>query len=190
MLRSTIALKDSSFATQIQNDGDISPNAQHDEIVSHSEPLGEKSKITKEQLEDSFIRYDREFFRLGFRAVARDTDERTLIFFLLPKNVGCGNSIWVSIPKRYIRDSQIFSTTLQHDKGECSQYDKMVSHSEGCKSKESHLLCHSEALAEESKSIESTIALKDSSFATHMTESVILRAVSPKNLICSVILRR
>ena len=80
--------------------------------------------------------------------------------------MGCGNSIWVSIPKRYIRDSQIFSTTLQHDKGECSQYDKMVSHSEGCKSKESHLLCHSEALAEESKSIESTIALKDSSFAT------------------------
>ena len=64
------------------------------------------------------------------------------------------------------------SASLQHDKGECSQYDKMVSHSElrsseeshsirhsedfppchseGCKSEESHLLCHSEALAEES----------------------------------------
>lgn len=58
-----------------------------------------------EVLEDSLIRYDREFFRLGFRAVARDTDERTLIFSLLPKNMGCGNSIWVSIPKRYIIDS-------------------------------------------------------------------------------------
>ncbi|KPH52710.1 hypothetical protein HPU229313_04400 [Helicobacter pullorum] len=104
-IESTIAIKDSLFATQIQNDGDISPNAHHDEIVSHSEPLGEKSKITKEQLEDSFIRYDREFFRLGFRAVASDTNERTLIFSLLPKNVGCGNSIWASIPKRYIIDS-------------------------------------------------------------------------------------
>lgn len=58
-----------------------------------------------EVLEDSLICYDREFFRLGFRAVARDTDERTLIFSLLPKNMGCGNSIWVSIPKRYIIDS-------------------------------------------------------------------------------------
>lgn len=58
-----------------------------------------------EVLEDSLICYDREFFRLGFRAVARDTDERTLIFSLLPKNVGCGNSIWASIPKRYIIDS-------------------------------------------------------------------------------------
>ena len=58
-----------------------------------------------EVLEDSLIRYDREFFRLGFRAVASDTNERTLIFSLLPKNMGCGNSIWVSIPKRYIIDS-------------------------------------------------------------------------------------
>ena len=58
-----------------------------------------------EVLEDSLICYDREFFRLGFRAVASDTNERTLIFSLLPKNMGCGNSIWVSIPKRYIIDS-------------------------------------------------------------------------------------
>ena len=58
-----------------------------------------------EVLEDSLICYDREFFRLGFRAVASDTNERTLIFSLLPKNVGCGNSIWASIPKRYIIDS-------------------------------------------------------------------------------------
>lgn len=58
-----------------------------------------------EVLEDSLICYDREFFRLGFRAVASDTNERTLIFSLLPKNVGCGNSIWVSIPKRCIIDS-------------------------------------------------------------------------------------
>lgn len=58
-----------------------------------------------EVLEDSLICYDREFFRLGFRDIASDTNERTAIFCLLPKNVGCGNSIWASIPKRYIIDS-------------------------------------------------------------------------------------
>lgn len=58
-----------------------------------------------EVLEDSLICYDREFFRLGFRAVASDTNERTLIFSLLPKNVGFGNSMFANIPKRYIIDS-------------------------------------------------------------------------------------
>ena len=58
-----------------------------------------------EVLEDSLIRYDREFFRLGFRAVASDTNERTLIFSLLPKNVGFGHSMFANIPKRCIIDS-------------------------------------------------------------------------------------
>ncbi|MDP2783154.1 MAG: N-6 DNA methylase [Sulfurimicrobium sp.] len=48
------------------------------------------------------IRYDREFVRLGFRDIARDTDERTLIFGLLPKNGGVGNTINISIPKTYV----------------------------------------------------------------------------------------
>ena len=51
------------------------------------------------------VRYDREFVRLGFRDIARDTDERTLIFSLLPKNVGVGNTINISIPKTYVRDA-------------------------------------------------------------------------------------
>lgn len=63
------------------------------------------SSQSVEVLEDSLICYDREFFRLGFRDIARDTDERTAIFSLLPKNVGCGNTLWVSLPKRYVRDS-------------------------------------------------------------------------------------
>lgn len=67
--------------------------------------LNNSQSVDMQVLEDSLICYDREFFRLGFRAVASDTNERTLIFSLLPKNVGCGNSIWVSIPKRYIIDS-------------------------------------------------------------------------------------
>ncbi|WP_253248280.1 hypothetical protein [Helicobacter sp. 12S02634-8] len=57
-------------------------------------------KSTK-QNEDDFIAYDHEFFRLGFRDIARDTDEHTAIFSLLPKNIGCGNTVWSSIPKRY-----------------------------------------------------------------------------------------
>lgn len=52
--------------------------------------------------ESSFITYDREFYRLGFRDIARDTDERTAIFSLLPKNCGCGNTLWSSVPKKYI----------------------------------------------------------------------------------------
>lgn len=66
---------------------------------------GKESKMTREELEDSIIRYDREFFRLGFRAVASDTNERTLIFSLLPKNVGFGHSMFANIPKRCIIDS-------------------------------------------------------------------------------------
>ena len=47
------------------------------------------------------VRFDREFIRLGFRDIARDTDERTLIFALLPPQVGVGNTINISIPKTY-----------------------------------------------------------------------------------------
>lgn len=49
----------------------------------------------------SFVRYDREFVRLGFRTIARDTDERTLIFALLPKNCGSGHSMFLNTPKTY-----------------------------------------------------------------------------------------
>ncbi|MDR0467279.1 MAG: restriction endonuclease [Campylobacteraceae bacterium] len=60
-------------------------------------------KSNKENLKQlhKFVRFDREFFRLGFRDIARDTDERTLIASLLPKDIGCGNTLNVSIPKRY-----------------------------------------------------------------------------------------
>lgn len=62
-------------------------------------------KISKEEAEDAFIVYDRQFYRLGFRAIASDTNERTLIFSLLPKNCGVGNSIWSSVPKIYIQEN-------------------------------------------------------------------------------------
>lgn len=60
----------------------------------------------------SAVRYDRDFVRLGFRDIARDTDERTLIFSLLPKNIGVGNKISVSIPKTYVR-SEVDGVTTQ-----------------------------------------------------------------------------
>lgn len=52
------------------------------------------------------IRYDREFMHMGFRCIARDTDERTLIFSLMPKNCGSGHSMFISTPKRYGLDAQ------------------------------------------------------------------------------------
>ncbi|MDR0549191.1 MAG: hypothetical protein LBI10_07265 [Deltaproteobacteria bacterium] len=39
--------------------------------------------------------------RLAFRAIASDTNERTLISAILPPNVGAQNSLWLSIPGRY-----------------------------------------------------------------------------------------
>ncbi len=52
------------------------------------------------------IRYDREFVRLGFRTVASDTNERTLIFALFPKNCGSGHSIFANTPKNYLLNSE------------------------------------------------------------------------------------
>jgi len=51
----------------------------------------------------SAIRFDREFVRLGFRDIASDTNERTLVFALLPAGVGVGNTLNISVPKRYVR---------------------------------------------------------------------------------------
>jgi hypothetical protein len=47
------------------------------------------------------VRFDREFVRIAFRAIARDTDEHTLIFALLPKNIGLGHSTFANACKTY-----------------------------------------------------------------------------------------
>ncbi len=65
--------------------------------------------------ESTLIRFDRTYFRLAFRAIARDTDERTLIFSLLPKDCGFGHTMYGLIPKRYILDSgQIRTSDISH----------------------------------------------------------------------------
>ena len=49
---------------------------------------------------------DYQRYRLGFRAIARNTDSRTLIVGPLPKNVFCGNSILVLNQGETFTDAQ------------------------------------------------------------------------------------
>ena len=59
-----------------------------------------KSKLTAAHA--AAVRHDHTFFKLAFRRVARDTDERTLIFSLLPLGCTSGHSLFVSVPKTYV----------------------------------------------------------------------------------------
>jgi hypothetical protein len=59
----------------------------------------------------SAVRYDREFLHLAFRKIASDTNERTLVFSLLPKNCGTVDSLFSSVPKTYVRDASGEVTT-------------------------------------------------------------------------------
>jgi hypothetical protein len=61
-----------------------------------------KSKVSQHA---AAIRYDREFVRLGFREVASDTNERSLIFSLLPKNTGNGHTLFADVAKTYFLGS-------------------------------------------------------------------------------------
>ncbi len=58
-------------------------------------------KLKKKEDLGRFIKPDRHYVRLGFRDIARDTDERTLVAALAPRNIGAQNTLWMSIPKRY-----------------------------------------------------------------------------------------
>ena len=48
------------------------------------------------------VSFDRDFVRLAFRVVSSDTNERTLIFALLPPRCGTGHSMFASVPKHYV----------------------------------------------------------------------------------------
>ena len=52
----------------------------------------------------SLVVADRTYWRLAFRAIASDTNERTLIFSLLPAKCGFGHSMFGSVPKKYFLD--------------------------------------------------------------------------------------
>lgn len=82
-----------------------------------SKELYRAKKATGKELKPELIKYDREFFRLGYRAVASDTNERTLIASLLPKNCGCSDSMYDNIPKQYIlKDDEICMDIVPYEK--------------------------------------------------------------------------
>ncbi|EIB5294466.1 class I SAM-dependent DNA methyltransferase, partial [Campylobacter jejuni] len=90
--------------------------AKFDERLKSKE-LSRAKKATGKELNPKLIKYDREFFRLGYRAVARDTDERTLIASLLPKNCGFGHSMFANAPKQYIiKDNEICMDIVPYEK--------------------------------------------------------------------------
>jgi hypothetical protein len=59
------------------------------------------------------VRFDHEFVRLAFRVIARDTDERTLIFTLLPQKCATGHSMFATVPKHYALSSSAAATEKQ-----------------------------------------------------------------------------
>lgn len=75
--------------------------AKFDERLKSKE-LYRAKKATQKELNPKLIKYDREFFRLGYRKIASDTNERTLIASLLPKNCGGADSTYSNIPKQYV----------------------------------------------------------------------------------------
>ncbi|EJX1622089.1 class I SAM-dependent DNA methyltransferase, partial [Campylobacter jejuni] len=90
--------------------------AKFDERLKSKE-LSRAKKATGKELKPKLIKYDRDFFRLGYRAVARDTDERTLIASLLPKNCGFGHSMFANAPKQYIvKDDEISMDIVPYEK--------------------------------------------------------------------------
>ncbi|ELP2007102.1 class I SAM-dependent DNA methyltransferase, partial [Campylobacter jejuni] len=90
--------------------------AKFDERLKSKE-LYRAKKATGKELNSKLIKYDREFFRLGYRAVASDTNERTLIASLLPKNCGFGHSMFANAPKQYIvKDDEICMDIVPYEK--------------------------------------------------------------------------
>jgi len=61
-----------------------------------------KSEVIKHE---AAVRYDREFVRLGLREVAADTNERSLIFSLFPKDCGLGHTLFANVTKYYEPDA-------------------------------------------------------------------------------------
>jgi hypothetical protein len=70
------------------------------ELHRMAQDLGVPKSVVEEKHADA-VRFDREFVRIAFRSIARDTDERTLIFALLPKSIGLGHSTFANACKVY-----------------------------------------------------------------------------------------
>ncbi|GFH63019.1 MAG: type II restriction-modification system subunit M [Candidatus Desulfovibrio kirbyi] len=80
---------------------DVYPALSAPEDLSHTKAVLESLNLIDKAELGQFVVPDRNFYRLGFRGIARDTDERTLIAALVPKDIGAQNSLPLSMPKRY-----------------------------------------------------------------------------------------
>lgn len=111
-----LVLREGAFETNsLKEKEDFSGVSPKIEEANKIAPKIKTQKYSLSAFESSLISYDREYIRLGFRAIARDTDERTLIFSLLPRGIGVGNSAWSSITKSYVLDSgQICTKPISH----------------------------------------------------------------------------
>jgi hypothetical protein len=58
--------------------------------------------LQEEQELEQFVVFDKDFPRLVFRGIARNTDNRTLIAALIPSQHTFGNSMMAHIPKKYV----------------------------------------------------------------------------------------
>ncbi|GMB92692.1 Eco57I restriction-modification methylase domain-containing protein [Helicobacter bizzozeronii] len=59
------------------------------------------------------IAYEYQYWRLGYRGIARDTDERSLIVSLIPRNYTAGHSIYLSVPYTYTPKGILETPPLQ-----------------------------------------------------------------------------
>ena len=87
----------------------------HQFVNNYAEPKywidekeGRKNLVGRE--EDNGQKLDYQEYRLGFRAIARNTDERTIISGIISKNVFCGNSLLVSNPDNFSNSKNILIT--------------------------------------------------------------------------------
>ncbi|TSA80152.1 N-6 DNA methylase [Helicobacter mehlei] len=59
------------------------------------------------------IAYEYQYLRLGYRGIARDTDERSLIVSLIPKGCSAGHSMYLSVPYTYTKEGIVETHPLQ-----------------------------------------------------------------------------
>ena len=78
--------------------------------------INENYELAKENFEKGIFKLDYEEYRLAYRAIARSTDERTLISTVLPKKVFIGHSLNYFKPFRYaIRDGKIVQERIPYE---------------------------------------------------------------------------
>ncbi|MEA5577192.1 Eco57I restriction-modification methylase domain-containing protein [Anabaena sp. UHCC 0451] len=71
-----------------------------------------RKAFLKKKQHDTNIKLDYQYYRFAYRAIARNTDIRTLIGSIVPKNVFCGNSLNLATPNFNTKELLVISTLL------------------------------------------------------------------------------